>query len=303
MLEPKILVTAATGTVGSAVMRWLRRSGHEAVAAVRDVERAKAQLGEATACVRFDFTAPETFRLAFSGVRKLFLVRPPSIADVGRFINPAIDAARAAGVEHVVFLSVLGAEKNPLVPHRQIEKHLMASGLAFTLLRPSYFMQNLSTTHRADLQERDEVFVPAGHGKTSFTDARDVAAAAAKVLTEDGHAGRAYALTGGEALSYNAVARTLSDVLGRQIVYADPSPLRFAFRMYRRGLPPTFILVMIGIYTAARFGFAATVTPELEHLLRRPPTSFRAFAKAYRACWEPSTARPALDAESVHPSG
>ena len=282
--DAPILVTAATGTVGSEVIKQLQRAGHQAVAAVRDVEEARQRLGPDVRLVRFDFTAPETYA-AFEGVKKLFLVRPPAISDVRRRINPAIDAARAAGAEQVVFLSLLGAEENPLVPHRKIEKHLLASGMAWTFLRPSYFMQNLSTTHRRDVRERDEVFVPAGHGKTSLVDARDVAATAAKALTEEGHAGRAYALTGAEALGYDAVAGVLSDVLGRRIAYANPSPLRFAYRMVRCGYPLGFVLVMVGIYTVARFGLAATVTPDLARLLGRPPTGFRTFAEDYRACW------------------
>jgi uncharacterized protein YbjT (DUF2867 family) len=119
------------------------------------------------ACVAFDFLQPETYAAAFAGQRAVFLIRPPTISDVKRYINPAVDAAVQAGVAHIVFLSLLGVEKNAFVPHHKIEAHLLASGIAYTFLRASFFMQNLSTTHREDIARHDENFVPAGHGKMS----------------------------------------------------------------------------------------------------------------------------------------
>jgi len=150
-------------------------------------------------------------------------------------------------VEHVVFLSLLGAEQNPVVPHRWIEWTLLRSGMDRTFLRPSFFMQNLVTTHRADLRDRDEIFVPAGRGRTSFIDARDVAAVGVRVLTEEGHRNTTYALTGDEALSYVEVADRFSEVLGREIRYANPSILDFVCHMREQGHPWPFVLVMTGI--------------------------------------------------------
>ena len=146
-------------------------------------------------------------------------------------------AARRAGVEHVVFLSVLGAERNPLLPHYRIERLLRASGMAYTLLRASYFMQNLTSVHREEIRQRGELFVPAGRGRTSFVDARDVATAGAAALTEPGHLNRAYALTGPAAVDFYHVARLLTEVLSRPVFYRAPSTARYAFTLLRRGLP------------------------------------------------------------------
>lgn len=234
--------------------------------------------------MRFDFEDPSTYDV-LAGVRTVFLVRPPAMVRVWTSIVPALDAAENHGVEHVVFLSLLGAEQNPLVPYRWIEWKLRRSDMDETFLRPSFFMQNLATTHRADLRDRDEIYVPAGRGRTSFIDARDVAAIGVRALTEGNHRNAAYALTGDEALCYAEVAARFSEVLGRDIRYANPSILGFIRRMRGQGHPWPFVLVMTGIYLTARFGLAATVTDDLERILGRPPTSMRAFIRDYRSCW------------------
>lgn len=285
MAISRVLVTGATGNVGSEVVRLLQDTGPAVRAGVRDPDGTPRNPPGRVEYVPFDFTRPETYGPALRGVDALFLVRPPAISNTRKYVNPVIDAAKAAGVERAVFLSLLGAEKNPVVPHRRIEDYLRSSGLTFTFLRPSFFMQNLSTVHRDDIRDRGEIFVPAGRGRTSFIDARDIAAVAAKTLTESGHENRAYPLTGSEALDYDEVARIFGEVLGRRIVYPNPSVLRFAGRMLREGLPPAFVLVMIGIYTTARLGLAGTVTGDTARLLGRAPTTVREFVNDYRESW------------------
>lgn len=280
-----ILVTGATGNVGAEVVRLLREQPVKIRAAIRPGGRAPVQPDDRVRVVPFDFGDPATYDSALRDVTKLFLLRPPAISNTKRYVDPVIAAARAAGVRQIVFLSLLGAEKNPIVPHRKIEDALKVSGVPWTLLRPSFFMQNLSTTHRADIQRHRDIFVPAGRGKTSFIDVRDIAAVAAKTLTEPGHDYRAYPLTGSAALDYAQVARIFSEILGRPIVYRQPSIPQFINRMYLRGMPWSFILVMVGIYTTARLGLAGTITNDTATLLGRPSITMRQFVADYRACW------------------
>jgi len=211
-------------------------------------------------------------------------------------VNSFVDAADRVGVNHVVYLSTLGAEKNVIIPHHRIEKHIMGTDITYTLLRASFFMQNLLEVHRADIVEHDELFVPAGSGKTSFIDARDISEAAAVVLIEPDHANRAYDLTGPEALDYGAVATTFSEVLGRSITYPNPSLLAFSRRMYQRGTPLGFIALLCGIYTTARLGLAARVTEDSYLLLGRSPRTVRAFiedhADAFRGDSRPDRTLP-----------
>jgi uncharacterized protein YbjT (DUF2867 family) len=281
----KILVTGPTGNVGGEVFTRLMAKGAPAVAAAHNVDKARQQLGVDAAIVHFDFTKPETFKVAFDGVEKMFLVRPPAIADVKQDIAPALVAAKHAGVKHAVFLSLLGVERNPVVPHRAIEKAVRESGMAWTFLRAGFFMQNLSTTHCDDIRERGDVFVPAGKGRTSFIDVRDIAEVVVKVLTEPGHENKAYSLTGAVALTYGDVAREMTEVLGKPVRYSNPSPRNFGKEMRRRGTPLPFILVMNALYTVCRVGGAAQVTPDAERLLDRKPIAMRQFIEDYRSVW------------------
>lgn len=276
-----IVITGATGNIGAEVIKYLRGADAEIRAAVRDAASSKS---DDVNYVSFNFEHPETYLAALDGATKLFLVRPPAISDVKQFINPVVDAAKAAGITHIVFLSLLGAEKNSIVPHYKIERHIEASGVPYTFLRPSFFMQNLSTTHRDEIRSRNEIFVPAGNGKTSFIDARDIAAVAAKTLIETGHEGKSYPLTGSEALRYDEVATIFSEVLGRKITYTHPSLLRFIFH-YIGKQPFAFTLVMSAIYTTARLGLAGALTDDTEKLLGRTPITMRQFAEDFKAMW------------------
>lgn len=279
------LVVGASGNVGAALVQILASQGEPVRAAMRSISAARLPSG-ATA-TRLDFADPASFKPALAGVDRLFLMRPPAIADTKRYLNPFIDAARSAGVERVVFLSLQGAARNPLVPHHQVERYLMQLDLGWTFLRAGFFMQNLSTTHCAEIRDQSEIIIPAGRGRTSFIDVRDIAAVAALALCEVGHTRRAYTLTGSAALGYAEVAELLSAALGRPIAYRSPSILRFMRIWQARGAAPDYILVLLAIYLTARLGLAATIAPDSGELLGRPPITMRQFIDDYRAVWLP----------------
>jgi len=275
----RVLVTGATGTVGEPLVRALSDGEASVRVATRDPERARDAFGDGPEPVEFDLARPETWGEALADVDRLFLLYPPgsAVGDVREFA----DAADRVGVERVAFLSILGAEKLPFLPHRRIETHLAQTGTAHTFLRASWFTQNLSEIHRKEIVDRDEIFVPAGDGVLSFTDARDVAAVAARVLTESGHGDRAYDLTGPAALDFREVAAIFSDVLDRPIEYADPSRLTFARRMYRRGFSPGFVAFMVAEYSVVRLGRSGRTTGDVEAVLGRSPRTVREFVADY----------------------
>lgn len=290
--ESPVVVTGATGNVGREVVLGLLRSGVRVRAAVTNPARARGsfllpdrQEAARLEFVPFAFGRGDTYPAAFQGARALFLMRPPQIGDARRLINPAVDAAARAGVERVSFLSLQGAERNPVVPHHAIERHLEQSGLAHTFLRAAFFMQNLATTHRADIRDHNDILVPAGKGRTAFIDVRDIAAVAVKTLTERGHAA-AYELTGSEALTYDEVAASLSEVLGRRILYPHPNVLQFWARRRALGDHAAFILVMTALYSVAALGQAGRLTNDVPRLLGRDPITFAQFARDYTGVWQ-----------------
>lgn len=284
-MSSPILVIGALGNVGAEVVKHLLTAGVNVRAADMNEEKIKARFGSSVEAVRFDFTDPTTYEATFKGVEKMFLLRPPHITNIKRDMYPSIDAAKRAGIKHVVFLSLIGIENAKYVPHYKVETYLKEVNLQTTFLRCSFFMQNLSTTHRKEIKERSEIFVPVGNAKTSFVDARDIGAVAAVALTQDSHANKNYDLTGSEALDYWQAAKILSEVLGREIQYKNPNAVYFLFETMRRGTPFMFALVMTGLYTSTRFGMAEPITNEVERLTGLKPISFKEFANDYKENW------------------
>lgn len=284
-MKSPILVTGALGNVGAEVVKSLLARGQRVRAADLDEKRIHEVFGEAVEAVRFDFADPGTFSEAFDGVEQMFLMRPPQISDVKRYIFPAIDAARQAGLRHVVFLSIIGIENAKYVPHYKVETYLREQNFQTTFLRCSFFMQNLNTTHRTEILARSELFVPVGSARTSFIDVRDIGAVAALTLAQEGHTGRNYDLTGAEALDYWQVANILSETLGREIKYRNPGPLPFLLEMLWRGASFRYALVVLGLYTSTRFGMADRVTDDVKRLTGRDPISFRQYTEDYKEAW------------------
>jgi uncharacterized protein YbjT (DUF2867 family) len=291
-MKPHILITGATGNVGTEVVRELQRKGIPFRVGAYDAAKAATQLKITADIVPFDFLDPGTFQKAFEGIERMFLVRPPALSNVERDIAPAIQAAVQAGVKHIVFLSIQGVENNRVVPHYKIEQAILKAGIQYTFLRASFFMQNLSTTHASEIRNQDVIALPVGNARTSFIDVRDIAAVAVCALTEAGHANQSYTLTGVEALNYDEVAAKLSTSLGRPIRYTRPSILNFIWRQLKAGQALPYTLVMTALYTITRLGNASSVTTDTQQILGREPIRFDQFASDYRQSWERPAATP-----------
>jgi len=290
-----ILITGATGTIGAPVVEGLRSAGVPVRVATRhpvsasalevDSDRPDTALVET---VRFDFTDPDTWAAAFDGVKTAFIVRPPQVSNVGRDMIPALEAARDAGVQHMVLLSLQGVEATPFVPHAKLEEWIRESGLHWTFVRPSFFMENLSGVHAADVRDRDRIVVPAGRGRTSFVAAADVAAVAVAALTHPGaHQDVAWTPTGSEALTYDEVADALSAALGRTITYARPGVWRYAAHARRvLGLPWAMVGVTTALYTVARLGKAAGLTDDVREVTGVAPITVKQWAAEHADVWK-----------------
>ncbi|MEZ4406971.1 MAG: NAD(P)H-binding protein [Polyangiales bacterium] len=280
------LVTGASGNVGQEVVRALLRRGARVVAADHAPERAAALFGEGVTATRLDFRDRATWAGALGDADRMFLMRPPAIADVERSLNPFVDFARERGVDHVVFLSVAGAEKNKVVPHRKVEDHLRARGDRFTNLRPGFFAQNLQSAYRDDIVDDDRIYVPAGRSPVNWIDARDIAEVAALVLCDpEAHRGRSYTLAGPGPVPWSVVTDALTAELGRPIRYEPASVLGYALHLARRGTPAGAVAVQTILHFLLRFGQGATVDPTLERLLGRPGRSVGEYIHDHASAW------------------
>lgn len=279
-----LLVTGPSGNVGDEVVDvLLRRSpaGGWRVAS-RHPERMVERVAAAAEVCRFDFFDRGTWPAALDGIDTLFLLFPlPGNKAAREAVVPFVQAAEAAGCRHVVYVSVFGADRAKFIPHYKVEQALMASSMTWTLLRCSFFMQNLHrviSTHGTDIAERGELFIPAGRGLTSFIDARDAAEVAVLALTDPAaHRNTVHHLTGPAALSMDQVAAELTAALGFPVRYTRPGLIRFAARLRRRGVGWDTIGFMAIVYTLTRLGQNQPITGEVARLLGRPPRTLAEF--------------------------
>jgi len=276
-----ILVTGATGNVGREVAKALE-------ARHRSIRRAGRGQGDGVA---LDFTQPSTFGPALQGVRGVFLMRPPAISKVKDTINRFVDVAARVGVQQVVFLSVVGAGRNPLVPHHAIEKHLEGSGIAWTFLRAGFFAQNLGDAYRTDIRDHDRIYVPAGAGRVNFVDTRDLAEAAAIAFERPDLRNRALTLTGPGAVTFAEIATMLTHELGRTIGYQPASVLGYLRHLRAGGLTIGHAAIQAILHVGLRFGQGATMDPTLGQLLGRPPRGVQTYIADHLERWAPG--RPA----------
>jgi uncharacterized protein YbjT (DUF2867 family) len=169
----------------------------------------------------------------------LFLLGPNALNQTQLELN-AVEAAKAAGVRHIVKQSVMGADDEAFAlakVHRPVEKAIETSGLAWTFLRPNSFMQNVVTFMSDTIKAEAAFYSASSEAKISHVDVRDVAAIAVKALTESNHEGKVHTLTGPEALTYDELASELSKVLGRSISHISLSPSDLKIGMLSAGMP------------------------------------------------------------------
>lgn len=284
----KILVTGALGNVGGYVAQHALAAGAEVRVADINVEALTAKFGDTVEKVFFDFTQPETFETALDGVDRVFIMRPPYMGNP-EDLKPFISALATHGKMALVsFLSLIGVEHNPIPPHHKIEKYIEQAGLPYCHIRPSFFMQNVSGIHAFEIKHFDRIVIPVKDALTSFIDAEDIGEATAYMLTHPSEfANTAHPLTGSEALDYWQIATILSEVLGRIITYANPSPsLAKRYWINVRGLDAEYSKVMGMLYMMTRMGTAKKTTTAFEELMGKKPQTFRQFAEKNKQAWE-----------------
>ena len=275
-----ICISGASGTLGREVLRQL-----QSVAPVRATffssGGAEAARASGIDAVQIDYNRPDSLRTAFNGCDRLFLLGPNAINQVELELN-AIEAAKAAGVAHIVKQSVMAADDQAYTLakiHREAEKAIESSGLRWTFLRPNSFMQNAVTFMSPSIQAESAFYSASDNAKISHVDVRDIAAVAVKALTEPAHEGKAYTLTGPQAMSYDDLAAELSRVVGRTIRHVNLSPDDLKAGMLGAGTPEPIVERLLDLERFFREGHASVVTNDIKKVTGKSPTSYAQYLR------------------------
>jgi uncharacterized protein YbjT (DUF2867 family) len=277
-MQTKVLVTGANGVLGRAITSSVGEAGFVVRQGVRNPDKARS-IAEA---VRFDFAAPSTIAPALEGVSALVLMAPPLDANAPALLRPVIDAAKAARLEQIVFISAFGVNHNEQAPLRIVEHAVIESGIPHTILRPNFFMENFSKGPQAStIRNENAIYVAAGDGKTSFVSVKDIAAVVVAVLQRSLTATE-IDLTGPEALDHFEVARIISKASGREIVYRALTEQEMLAGARSHGMPEPVAAYLAMLYSVVRAGYAASVIPYPELKNRPGAMTFEEFAAQVR---------------------
>jgi ergot alkaloid biosynthesis protein len=273
-----ILVTGATGKTGRRVVERLRGLGRGVRAASRG--------GEGAWSVRFDWLDPATFEPAGRDIGAAYLLAPAGVSDVLTGMKPFIDHLIEAGVGRLVLLSASSLEPGgPMMG--AVHAYLAANAPKWTVLRPSWFMQNFSEQqHRDTIRNERAIYSATGDGRVGFISADDIAAVAAKALTDPDMPNTDIILTGPEALSYADVADRISGAIGQRVTHRrlDVAALAARFEALS-GLPPDYARILAGLDEAIARGSEDRTTDGVARITGRPPTRFAEFAAAAAPAW------------------
>ncbi len=276
-----ICVTGASGTVSSEVIRQLEAAKAPFRGAYFSAKKAEAARSRGIEAVIIDYNQPETLRAAFQGCDKLFLLGPNAL-NQSELEQNAVEAAKAAGVKHIVKQSVMGAveESYSLAKiHRTGEKAIESSGLAWTFLRPNSFMQNSVTFMGKTIRAEATFYSATGSAKISHVDVRDIAAVAVKALTGSNHEGKAYTLSGPGALTYDELASELSKALGRPISHINLPPADLKGAMLAEGMPEAIADRMLDLERYLGEGQASGITNDIKQVTGQEARGFAEYVK------------------------
>jgi len=276
-----ICISGAGGTVGSEVLKQLESTNTRF--RVAHFSKGKADRARASGidAVVIDYNRPDTLEDAFGGCDKLFLLGPNVLEQTGLELN-AVKAAKASGVRHIVKQSVMGADEDSYSLakiHRPVERAIESSGLAWTFLRPNSFMQNVVTFMSETIRAEMAFYSASGNAKISHVDVRDIAAVAVHALTGGNHEGRAYTLTGPEALTYEKISGELSAALGRTITHVSLPPADLKQGMLSGGMPEELADRMLDLERYFRDGRASNISDDIKLVTGNNPRCFRNFLR------------------------
>jgi uncharacterized protein YbjT (DUF2867 family) len=285
-----IYVSGAPGNVGTPLVKLLADRGQQVRVLIHKPESAAALALPGVETVVGDLDDPASLDRSIASAETVFLnsgVGPPILAQ-----KNLVDAAKRAGVKHIVKLSWVGAAKNSPVGYGRMqaeaEEYLKASGVPYTILQANAFMQNILGQAGA-IASQDAFYGSAGDGKASYVDTRDIAAVAAAALTEAGHEGQVYRVTGPDALAYADLAAIISRVTGRPINYVNLTGPQMEEGLKGFGFPDWLAADFVKTEAYQTEGGLAQVSDVVATVGKKAPTTFEAFAREFAGMFAKAT--------------
>lgn len=276
MTKERVLVVGASGTVGREVVLGLKDLG------IRVRATTSKNVGFSDELAQVNLATGEGVKAAFEGIDRAFLISPPGYADQHAMLSPLIQEAKRRGLKKVVLMTAMGANASDATPFRRAEIELERSGLNYNIVRPNWFLQNFNTFWIQGILEQDKILLPAGGAKVSFVDARDIGAVVVRLLTDDRFSGRDFDLTGPEAVDHGQVAKTLSEVVGRSIEYAEITPAQLKHSLLGAGLPADYVDFLNLIFGFLREGYSARISTSVRDITGAEPRTLRQYANDYK---------------------
>lgn len=279
MSTAPILVTAATGNVGTPLVKALQRKGMPFEAATRDADRAREKFNDSLDTVYLDYEEPSSFGQALEGKELLFLCGPSATPNAGELIMPIVDEAIKRDIRHIVFIA----------SHPQVMGAIKKSGIDYTFLKANFFMQNFELYQTEDIRDREQIFLPCGEGTAAFIHTKDIGDVAAEVLETPGSfQGETLRLTGPKAIDLFEAASVFSEVLDTEIEYRNPDDETYREEMKARGFSDTYIEAMIKVFGKIKTDYASPTSTVVDELLDRRPLTLRDYAEEYKTLFEPA---------------
>jgi uncharacterized protein YbjT (DUF2867 family) len=287
-----ILVTGATGNIGKEVIKQLSARADPNIlvkAAVRSPNESINVQGRNVELVEANYDNRQSLDSALSGTDNLFVLTPthPKLVEfTSNLVNAATKRSTGGPIKHIVKLSHIRADDDPKIEitrlHREAEKIIEESGIPFTFLRPNFFMQNF-LVYGQRINDQIAFYVPAGDGKVSFVDVRDIASVAVKALTEnsDQHVGKMYDLTGPSSLTYQQAVEILSKESQKKMSYTNISDDAAREAMKKLGMADWHINVVIELFNFSRAGYLSAISPVVEDVTGKNPISISQFGRDY----------------------
>ncbi|MCD6023187.1 MAG: NAD-dependent epimerase/dehydratase family protein [Fibrobacteria bacterium] len=275
----QILIVGGSGTVGSEIVKTLKAEGHSVRVAT---SKPTTEAGK----MHVNLLTGDGLDAAFEGVERAFFLSPGGYADQYAILAPLIAKAKEAKLKKVVLMTALGVEGAEGSPMRRAELDLIASGIPYNIIRPSWFSQNFVNFWGYGIKTANTIALPVGDGKAAFIDSRDISAVAAKLLTDDSRNGQEYTLTGPQALTHTEVAKIIADATGKPVTFKDISPDELRPVLVGAGIPADYVELLLVLLSYIKAGYTGAVTNSVEEILGRKPRDFRSYAKEAADSWK-----------------